>query len=237
MMVVPIDTCSTEHWLEKRFAKKVSRAVAPERAGREGVGFEKTDHRQLIEIMNQLKPFAKDFKNLTFTMKVYLKFPSIPGENAIFMSTPISIEQRENGSFHLQYAWTDKDDKYHEEDQDFDIPNGDLTDNDADSDDDWIELVGIKMRVQNRKKREISSKWMMLGIDLYVSPGKIGHFRVYINGKLLHNHELQADEYIGLEDLGPLVYHVNMGCIEYSRDVQDASYFEDLNLNECSKSS
>ena len=230
MTVLPIDTCSIANMLRnKSIAKTLSRAVAPEQAGREGVAFGKN----YPKIMGQLESFPKNQKNLTFTMKVYMKFPAIPDGEALFMFRSIRIEQDSNGSFYMQYH-PYINNTFLVDRLLLDIPSIDFT-KDLD-DDDWVELVGIKMKVQNRRKRETSSQWMVLGFDLYVHPGKIGHFKVYGNGKLIHHQELKGDDRVWLvRSHSPTMHDVKMSCIEFGTDVQDASYFEDINLNECSK--
>ena len=84
MTVVPTDTCTVVNMLEiKSIAKTLTRAVAPEQAGREGVDFGITNEVG-AEILNQFKPFPKDRMNVNFTLKVYVKFSPIPDETHEF---------------------------------------------------------------------------------------------------------------------------------------------------------
>ena len=230
--MVPTDTCTVVNMLEiKSIAKTLTRAVAPEQAGREGVDFGITNEVG-AEILNQFKPFPKDRMNVNFTLKVYVKFPPIPDETAFASFSSMVMNQHKNGSVFMRYPRI-ADNMF--SDEFVYVPSDDLTN--PDSDDGWIELVGIKMKVQNRRKRGLSSEWIMLGIDLFVHPGKIGHCKIYFNGKLVHSKELKGDDHILLREQGSMVKGVKLSCMEYSSEAQDASYFEDLNLNECSKSS
>ena len=78
--------------------------------------------------------------------------------------------------------------------------------------------------------------WFMIGIDYVKHPDRQGHLNFYFNGKLVKNEVVNEDQFIYLGDTALVrLSNARYSCIEFHQHTQKKEYFENLQLNECSK--
>ena len=230
--LIQTDTCLASDAINYFEDMRLARAVAPNRAGREGISLGSSEFHAILLLNDSY--FTTDKEKVSFGFKFYIKFHPNSEETKIFTCKGLGLTQMSNGSLRLNYNLaengTTTEQRYVLEIPEHDFPaDSELIQSES------IQLNGMKLTVLRHVDQDEDPSWMMVGIDY----DRKTHFNVYINGKNVHTLKMTETKYVSLffeaNSSGPEMKSVSVSCMEFSPSAQSVIYYEDPSLNECSK--